>query len=85
MFPRCGCDACNEDLSEEATDLNRAVAAVVEGGLSEWRAKGRAGARMWRLSSSHGVSECGSDIDDAVARAAPREFVNWPAWVARLG
>jgi hypothetical protein len=85
MFPRCGCDACNEDPAEEATDLRMAVTAVVGGGLSEWRAKGRGSERAWRLASSQETSEGGSEIEDVVTRTAPKGLVNWPAWVVRLG
>ena len=84
MYPRCGCDACREDPSEAAADLCSEVAAVVAGGLSEWRANGRGGARRWRLAANRELNEGESDIDDVTARTAPQDLVSWPAWVARL-
>lgn len=34
-FPRCGCDACDESVSDVAGELEEAVFAIVEGGFSE--------------------------------------------------
>ena len=34
-YPSCGCDACDEEWDSTATELERAVGAVVSGGFSE--------------------------------------------------
>jgi hypothetical protein len=81
-FPACGCDACDEGLTDQAEQLEQTVLAVVRGGLSEAEHGGHARFTLdlpagWRggesLVSEHGPALVGR----SGAPLAPRDWAPW--------
>ncbi len=67
VFPRCGCDGCDEDPAEERRRLAEVVAEVVAGGRSEpvvYPRPTRWSHLLWRL-------------------RGPGEVTEWTPWVRR--
>jgi hypothetical protein len=69
VFPVCGCDACDDDPSDVADELERTVRSIVSGGYSEWvdrdDARLRSGVVGHRLAwSDEGWSSSTARADD---------------------
>ena len=80
-FPRCGCDACDEQVSDLTDHMADIVAAFVNGRFMEYLADGRLG-HSW---SNGGRSTNGwCVLDDADPRRDQSETIQWSAWPRRL-
>jgi len=77
-FPRCGCDACDEQLAELEDEMTDLIDAFVGGRFTEFLDGGRLG-HSWssRSGSRRGWSEL--PASDA-RRDQPAEYIEWPAW-----
>ncbi|MCP2638211.1 DUF6226 family protein [Microbacterium sp. HD4P20] len=91
-YPSCGCDACDEEWESTATELERAVGAVVGGGFSEGFAPGAELPVSFRLERPDGWRGGSSRADaypaELLARVGPlltpsRAWAPWPRRVGR--
>jgi len=85
VFPRCGCDACNEDPSDEAQRMAKVVSVVVAGGFTETRRRRvfRSDTYESRLirSDDQGWYGAGpSPIDLDGGDKMPRGTTDWSPW-----
>ncbi|CAN5860292.1 hypothetical protein BH23ACT2_BH23ACT2_12330 [soil metagenome] len=86
-FPRCGCDACDEDPGEEAKRMADVVRDVVSGGFTETRTRRRLRADAYesRLDAHDPSGWSGRDgtVDAEANRAAvPIGTTRRPAWTS---
>ncbi len=81
-FPRCGCDACDEQLDDLAADMASIVDAFVNGRFTEYLDAGRLG-HHW---TSPGRSSSGwTPLDPTDPRTdQPDEIIDWSAWPRRV-
>ena len=80
-FPRCGCDACDEDPSQVIAEMREIVDAFVGGRFVESVGNGRLGLK-W--SSPNSSSEGWGELpDDHRLRHHKSQTVAWAAWQRR--
>jgi hypothetical protein len=80
-FPRCGCDACDEQLADVENEMTALMDAFVGGRFTEYLDGGRLG-QSW--SSSTGSSNGWSELPASdPRRSQPAEYIDWPAWPMR--
>ena len=80
-FPRCGCDACDEQLPQIIEEMNDIIDAFVGGRFVESVGGGRLGLRWF---GPNGSSEGWTSLpDNHLLRHHPHETVEWPAWRPR--
>jgi hypothetical protein len=77
-YPRCGCDACDEDPEDLIEDFESSVESLVGGEF--WEEVTRSGEAGW-LRSSFGDFMSGSRIEPGNPALADPRRLEWPAWV----
>lgn len=84
-LPGCGCDACDEEPAELATDLEEVLEAVAAGGLTETRTRRLLGADRYavRLAGEGGHEERSGAVKDGDGEDVPVGTWAWPPWPAR--
>ena len=77
-FPRCGCDACDEQLADLEKEMTTLIDAFVGGRFTEYVDGGRLG-HSWssRTGSTNGWTEL---PESDPRRYQPPERIDWAAW-----
>jgi len=82
-FPRCGCDACDEDVDDLVIELAERVEALVQGGLTESSSGTRLSTVTYRFMFVDGDGASGYERSgEPQQRRRPLEM-DWPAWRLR--